>query len=273
MAERTETAPGVHPLAPEVIARSTPVAGILVATPMYGGLCHDSYMLSMMGLRSACDARQIPLSVVTLRNESLIQRARNTCVAHFLASDCSHLLFVDADIGFSAESVLRLVAHGRPVVGATYAKKKRGEPEFACVGLPGERPVQDGGLVEVHSLPTGFLLLHRDAVQRMVGAYGPATRYRMSPSDAEGAWGEHLYALFECERDPETLAYLSEDYTFCQRWRRIGGQCWLDPHILLEHHGTARFAGHPWAAFSDAPEDPSARRRRAAADRLRALRP
>lgn len=253
MVERSESAPGIHPLAPEVTANCA-VTGIMVATPMYGGLCHDAYMLSMMGLRSACDARRIPLHVLTIRNESLVQRGRNTCVAHFLASDSSHLLFVDADIGFSAESALRLVAHGRPVAGATYAKKKLGEPDFAFVGLGGPRVVQPGGLVEVHSLPTGFLLLHRDAVQRMVGAYGAATRYRVNPADGEGPWTEHLYALFDCERDAETLNYWSEDYTFCQRWRRIGGQCWLDPHILLEHHGTARFAGHPWAAFLDAPQ-------------------
>lgn len=224
----------------------------MVATPMYGGMCHDAYLLGMLALKSACDARKIPMHIVTLRNESLIQRARNTCVAHFLTTDASHLLFIDSDIGFSADAALRLVSHNRDVVGGTYAKKKLGEPEFAAITLP-QVTVQDGGLVEVHSLPTGFLMLKRDAVQRMVGAYGATTRYRSADADGE-AWNDNLFALFECERDPETLSYYSEDYTFCQRWRRIGGRCWLDPHILLEHHGTARFSGHPWSMYRDAPQ-------------------
>jgi hypothetical protein len=248
---RQAEAPGVHPLAP-VVAADAALTGIMVAAPMYGGMCHDAFLLGMLDLRSACDARRIPLHVLTIRNESLVQRARNTCVAHFLASDASHLMFIDSDIGFTADAVLRLVAHGRPVVGATYAKKSLGAPDFALLPLL-EVAVQEGGLVEVHSLPTGFLLLHRDAVQRMVGAYGAATRYRVNPADGAGAWTENLYALFDCERDEASLSYFSEDYTFCQRWRRIGGQCWLDPHILLEHHGTARFAGHPWTLYANKP--------------------
>jgi len=250
--ERQAEAPGVHSLAPEITADLSR-ASLFVASPMYGGLCHDAFLLGMLDLRQACDARGIPMHVLTIRNESLVQRGRNSCVAHFLASDATHLLFVDADIGFSAGAVLRLLAHRRPVIGATYAKKSLGEPDFAMIPLP-EVAVQDGGLVEVHSLPTGFLLLSRDAIQRMVGAYGAATRYRVHPGEGGGAWTEHLFALFDCERDEASLSYWSEDYTFCQRWRRIGGQCWLDPHILLEHHGTARFAGHPWRIYSNKPE-------------------
>lgn len=248
---RTDTAPGIHPLAP-VIRANLSVAGIMVATPMYGGLCHDAYLHGMMDLRTACDGLGVKLHIITIRNESLVQRGRNTCLAHFLASDASHLIFIDSDIGFTAHAVLRLIGHDRPVIGGSYAKKSLGEPDFAVIPLPSPVAVQDGGLIEVHSLPTGFLMLHRDAVQRMVGAYGADTRYRMADGDGPpGAYREHLYALFECERDAASLAYWSEDYTFCQRWRRIGGQCWLDPHILLEHHGTARFAGHPWRIFRD----------------------
>lgn len=250
--DRQAEAPGVHPLAPEVTADLSRCS-LMVASPMYGGLCHDAFLLGMLDLRQACDAHRVPLHVLTIRNESLVQRGRNTCVAHFLASDATHLLFIDADIGFSAGAALRLLAHRREVVGATYAKKSLGEPDFAVIPLP-EVPVRDGGLVEVHSLPTGFLLLSRDAIQRMVGAYGAATRYRIHPSEASGPWSDNLFALFDCERDDASLSYFSEDYTFCQRWRRLGGQCWLDPHILLEHHGTARFAGHPWRLWSNKPE-------------------
>jgi hypothetical protein len=132
--DRQAEAPGVHPLAPEITADLSRVS-LMVASPMYGGLCHDAFLLGMLDLRQACDARGIPLHVLTIRNESLVQRGRNTCVAHFLASDATHLLFIDSDIGFSAGGALRLLAHRKDVVGATYAKKSLGEPDFAILPL------------------------------------------------------------------------------------------------------------------------------------------
>jgi hypothetical protein len=241
---RSAEAPGIHPDAPEIPAYL--VSRLMVATPMYGGLNHDAWACSMMDLRQQADLLGVPLNVVTIRNESLVQRARNTCVAHFLASDATHLLFIDSDIGFPWQAVFRLLAHRRDVVGATYAKKKMGEAEFAFVPLP-QGGVTRTGLVEVHSLPTGFLMISRDAISRLIGAHADK-RYGVHASEGlPGAYRNHLYAIFDCELEGPN--YWSEDYTFCQRWRRLGGQCWLDPHILLEHHGTARFHGHPWKAF------------------------
>jgi hypothetical protein len=241
---RQATAPGIHPDAPDIPARLA--ASIMVATPMYGGQNYDAWACSMLDLRENADRLGVPLNVLTIRNESLIQRARNTCVAHFLASDATHLLFIDSDIGFPWQAVFRLLAHRRDVVGGTYAKKQQGEPSFAFVPLD-QGAVTRAGLVEVHSLPTGFLMISRDAISRLVGAHADK-RYAVHPTEgAPGAWRDNLFAIFECELQGPN--YWSEDYTFCQRWRRIGGQCWLDPHILLEHHGTACFTGHPWKAF------------------------
>jgi hypothetical protein len=246
--ERRDTAPGIHPDAPEIPGRLEGVR-LMVATPMYGGLCHDAWACSMLDLRQAADALGVPLNLVTLRNESLIQRARNTCVAHFLASDATHLLFIDSDIGFPWQAAFRLLAHRKDVVGATYAKKRMGPPSFAFVPLP-EAGVTKNWLVEVHSLPTGFMCISRDAINRLVGAYHH-TRYGLHAEDGPaGEYRNHLFALFECEQEGPN--YWSEDYTFCQRWRRLGGQCWLDPHILLEHHGTACFSGNPREAFGAA---------------------
>lgn len=251
---RGDTAPAIASDAVEV-KLDRPIGGIMVAAPMYGGLCHDAFLLGMLDLRQWCDAHRVPLDVCTIRNESLIQRARNTCVAYFLASSASHLVFIDSDIGFNAASVLRLVAHNQPLVGATYARKHRGPPSFAAVALEAapvpETPTAPAppGLVEVHSLPTGFLCITRDLVCVMAGAYRE-TAYRTHPTDGPpGDWRQHLFALFDCEIDPVTRAYYSEDYTFCQRWRRLGGKCFLDPAILLEHHGTARFGGDPRTNF------------------------
>ena len=88
---------------------------------------------------------------------------------------------------------------------------------------------------------TGFMMVKREALLRM-GAAHPELRFRsvharhMPPSD-------NLCALFDCLIDPETGAYLSEDYSFCRRWRALGGEVWLDLASRLTHTGADDFAG------------------------------
>jgi hypothetical protein len=251
---RRATAPGVHPDAPDLPAADIPMTGLLVATPMAGGgLCDMAFSNGMDALRTECLRRGLRLSTIYLRGESDVQQARNRCFAQFLASpDHSHLLFIDADIGFSPDAVLRLVAHNQPLVGATYAKKTRGPVQFAVSLLP--RALRtDAGLVEVNGLPGGFLMIRRDCAERMAGAYRDLA---FDPQDgqAEGEpWRAHLFNIFGAELAERTR--WSEDISFCRRWTAIGGKVWLDPYILLEHWGMACFTGEPAAMFvpADAP--------------------
>ncbi len=226
-----------------------PIGGIMVATPMYGGQCFDAYLQGIFSLQGACHQHGIPLMLQTIRNESLIQRARNRIVAEFLATDCSHLVFIDADIGFTGRDVLRLVAHNRAIIGATYAKKNMKAVDFAIVPLGHPVEVEEGDVMEVEALPGGFMCIQRSAIVQMTHHFAHL-RYKVQGSDVKGAtYEDHLFSLFDCEIDPVSLTYWSEDYLFCKRWRDMGGRVLLDPHIILEHHGTAKFTGDPDSAF------------------------
>lgn len=249
---RRATAPGIHPDAPDVPAADLPVAGLLVATPMAGGgLCDMAFASGLDALRAECLRRGLRLSTVFLRGESDVQQARNRCFAEFLAGDHSHMLFIDADIGFSPDAVLRLLAHNQPLVGATYAKKTLGPVQFAVSLLPrAERT--DTGLVEVNGLPGGFLMIRRDCAERMAGAYRDLAFEPKDGKDSEQGWRRHLFNVFGAELADRTR--WSEDIAFCRRWAAIGGQVWLDPYILLEHWGMACFSGYPAAVFQ--PADP-----------------
>jgi hypothetical protein len=229
----------------------------MAGIPCYGGMLTAATLHGLLGTQRALLPLGIGLTCATTTNESLVQRARNTIVAHFLASDCSHLLFVDADIGFGAEAVLRLLAHDRPVIGGLYRRKRLDREDWAVEWALREdgtvRRDPDTGALEVAAIGTGFLCLRRDALERMAAAF-PGTRYRPHPEGAaeEAAWHAHCYALFESGVDAATGAYLGEDYAFCARWRAIGGEVWCDPAILLEHHGQACFAGDPMAMLRPA---------------------
>ena len=98
---------------------------------------------------------------------------------------------------------------------------------------------------------TGFLLIKRQVFERMIAAY-PETKFRHVgvPQPGEVA-RDNLYALYECIIDPATGHYMSEDYSFCRRWRNIGGEIWVDLKSKLIHEGPFQFHGNAEQRYSD----------------------
>ncbi len=234
---------------------------LFIATPCYGGLVYQRYMQSICALLLAAQNDGSRVSVQLLGNDSLITRARNTLVSMFLDSDATHLLFIDADIGFSPDEVIRLLRVDKDVAAGAYplkiihtgpetvARIRRGEGlETAFlhyVGVPIEGPTrqEQDGFVTAEYAGTGFMLIRREALERMIAAY-PETRFITAHDRSEQNPSQNLYALFDCMIDPATGEYLSEDYTFCRRWRDIGGEVWLDTRSQLQHTGPWEFAGN-----------------------------
>jgi len=83
---------------------------LMVAAPMYGGQCAGMFTKSTNDLSALFRAHNIELRFYYLFNESLITRARNYCADEFMRSDCTHLMFIDSDIGFNAQDVMSLLA-------------------------------------------------------------------------------------------------------------------------------------------------------------------
>jgi hypothetical protein len=244
---------------------------LMLATPCFGGMVTQRYMKSTMGLLLHGARSGLAVTVELLGNESLIPRARNALVAKFLDHPAAtHLLFVDADIGFEVPQVVRMLALDEDVVAGMYplklldwdaaarARAGAGESlETACLrylGVPCEGPARHEreGFVTAEYAGTGFMLLRRAALQRMIAAY-PETRYTFAHTAAAPSASANQYALFDCMIEPETRHYLSEDYAFCRRWRDIGGRIWLDTQGALEHVGAHEFAGRPDLRFPLAP--------------------
>jgi hypothetical protein len=237
----------------------------MFATPCYGGTCTESYLRSMLELTATLLAAGVAHRVETLANESLITRARNRLVQRFLASDATHLFFIDADLRFRATDVLRLIAHDRPIVAGAYPAKVVHEDRligrsfetlaelrqatiqyvvnvvYDDAGSMARQEVQlVDGLIEAHDAGTGFLCVKRHVIEELIAAH-PETRYIPERST------EPAYALFDTMID-EHGRYLSEDYTFCRRWQGVGGTVWIDPTVVLDHVGTYVYAGRPLVA-------------------------
>jgi hypothetical protein len=235
---------------------------IFLATPCYGGLITHRYFHSVLNLVLHSAAAGPRITVETLAGDSLIPRARNTLVAKFLAHPtATHLLFVDADIGFEPGQLARLLALDEDIAACLYplkrmdwdndavARARAGElistAPLRYVGKPADSPERRGAFVTASYAGSGFMLIRRGAITRLAEAH-PELHCAAAHATLD-APAEHLFALFDTTIDPETRHYLSEDYTFCARWRALGGKIWLDTKSILSHSGTYEFVGDPSA--------------------------
>lgn len=235
---------------------------ILIATPCYGGQVTSLYTLSLLGLQRACAEIGIGLSFRLIAGDSLITRARNLAVQQFLATpEATHLLFIDADIGFTPEQALALLAADKEVCGAVYPLKRldweririqarAGVDNLAAstlnyvVDFKEDEPIPPTEeFFRVKYLGTGFLMIRREVFARMAEHY-PETQFKQIHLGLNiDAAKAPAHAFFDCTIDPETGEYLSEDYTFCKRWTEIGGEIWAYTNSRLAHVGTTVFEG------------------------------
>jgi hypothetical protein len=203
-------------------------------TPCYGGqiteVCFSSYLQwTIMAMQN-----NLNFQIDTLSNESNVNRARNSCAAKFLAGDATHLMFVDADIQFNPADIVKLVSHDKDIVGGIYPQKTL-PPKMVVNTLKNGK--QEGDLVEVGTLGTGFMLIKRTVFEQMITEGAQKYTDAIGLSSVEN---DHQYDFFNCTIDTQGR-YLTEDWSFCRRWRELGGTIWADTTVALAHVGYYRF--------------------------------
>lgn len=235
---------------------------VMIATPMYGGMCSGHYMTGVVGAIAALSGSGVSVFFSNLMNESLITRARNELARQFLENDFDYLMFIDADISFDGAAVLELLAANRDIVCGVYPRKEIFWDGVRKAALRGETDLKDfsgafamnlplnivtseldrEGLLEVQHGATGFMLIHRRVFEQLAPHVG---EYRISSTRT--ADGNYLSPLtreyFATSIDSATGVLLSEDYHFCEAWRKIGGRIYVKPSIRLEHVGTYVYGG------------------------------
>lgn len=221
---------------------SLPITRIMIGTPAYGGMVTAGYTASLLDTFVNVGSEHLRLELHG--NESLVPRARVSIAGRFLSSDCTHLLFIDADIRWDWRDIVRLVKTGKDVVGGIY-RKKQPEVRYPANFVPGTTdnlPFDEAsGCFEMLDLPTGFMMISRAAMDRMVAAY-PETRCMIGEGGWDSECNQNTYLLFDMPIDEHGML-LSEDFAFCRRWQRIGGKVWMLPDIELGHTGPHEFAG------------------------------
>ena len=231
---------------------------LFLSTPCYGGLCLEKYMKSIVNLQMLLMREGVQLMLDTTENESLVHRARNVSIGRFMQkTDADFFMFIDADVEFDANSVLRLLRSGHEVSVAVYPKKvvmwdqareavENGDERnmalissslVANIGATKRSVVN--GFVEVLDGPTGFMMISREALTKMHEHY-PELNCK---NDHQNRDFDEYCAIFDCMIDPDSKRYLSEDYAFCRRWQQMGGKIYADCNTTLGHVGNLPFSG------------------------------
>jgi hypothetical protein len=234
---------------------------LVIATPCYGGQVSVLYAASLFKLQQMIRSYGgLTLKVLFKDGDALITRARASLLSQFLDDPlATHLLFLDADIGFEPEQVLRLIQCGADMCAAVYPVKRldwdkvrqtietaRPDPATAALSYVFEvddpsAVIERAGFVKVRYAGTGFLMVRRQAAEKMCVRY-PHLQYKRDHSIDAATVSDNRFALFEC-MIADDGTYLSEDFAFCKRWTDMGGEIWADLKSTLCHVGPMTFRG------------------------------
>lgn len=206
---------------------------LCVGLPVYGGY-HAHFVPGLLDL-----VRNPPCSLRIAPNvgDSLVSRSRNRIAARFLKSDCTHLLFLDTDLIFSAEQIARLLDHRLPIVAGLYPKKQK-ELGWVCntrldFGGPDEK-----GLQRILYAGTGCLLIAREVFEAII-RNNPELAYDGDDGEGEGPFYDFFKVGIHTDEVTNRRRYLSEDWFFCQLAIDSGYQIHADTHVILKHCGDA----------------------------------
>jgi len=238
---------------------------IMIATPMYGGLCNGSYTVGLLTAVMVFSQRGIAMQYAHMMNESLITRARNSLAKDFLASECTHLMFIDADIGFNPGDIPPMLDADKDIICGIYPKKEINWLDVTKAVNDGVPPQQlhhytgafvvnlvDGATsaegnmytpMEIANGGTGFMLIKREVFEGLIGKVPTYTNDMFTAVDDQTKRDE-INEFFATSIDKESgNRLLSEDYHFCKIAREAGFRVWAAPWAHLSHTGTYIFNG------------------------------
>ena len=248
---------------------------VCILTPCYGGVSFIEYVTSLINTLNLFRTLGINIKIEFCRNDSLVSRARNNLVAKALNDPkVTHILFIDNDIIWEPISVLKLLLSDKAIIGGVYPLKnyfwnKLTEPNIVKNWIDAKNSsmlkdiISDEGIVQnkllnynlnllpegltiennigrVKHIATGFMMIKRDTLEKMFAAF-PSTKYTDDVSFLRPEENRFAYALFDCGVEDDH--YYSEDWMFCSRWSKMGGEIWVDISINLTHIGIERYTG------------------------------
>ena len=208
-------------------AELTGVQKIMLATTAYDSP-DASYTFAILRGRQTLEEAGFLTSYMMLSGNCHVDDARNRVVQAFLLTDCTDLVFLDADVSWDPKYLVELVSYDCDLVGGIYPYRREGLSvsfNMPILMIPGDIATDDQGLIEVIGLPTGFMRIRRKVLETLC----EDARHYANPDDRRS----QTPLLFE--RTLENGTRLGGDLNFCKKWIEAGGSVWAAPEIHLGH--------------------------------------
>jgi len=237
---------------------------VVIASPMFGGMCTGHYTQSLLMTGSAFTQAGIQMSAMMMFNESLIQRARNGLVKNFMRTNGDYLMFIDADIGWNPHDILPMIDADKDIICGIYPKKEinwHGVKAAVEAGVPVEQLKHHSGALVVNlvdysgtvTVPrtepleiwnggTGFMLIKRSVLEGLTDKVATYTNDVVDLNNTVNP-GDLIHEYFAVSIEEGTNRLLSEDYHFCMLARKHGYKVWAAPWVTLAHIGSYMFEG------------------------------
>jgi len=206
---------------------------LFIGTPAYGSMVHTDYLHSLMSYHE----RKIPFTTMTIGNESLITRGRNTILSYFhIMAEFTHLFFLDADIYLHADGLIQLLSRKKDVIAAPVALKgfdADGNPVYNIGKILEEC---NDGLIKVDRVGTAVFILSRKACNTLVEkAISDNDVYYSNKHTRGDAQQINMYDVFKTGVfDNE---YYSEDFYVAKVLRELGFDVFVDTTVPTKHNG------------------------------------
>lgn len=208
----------------------------MIAMPAYTGVVHMGTMRSLFTDLIALIKRGDTFTFIDDIGNALIADSRGIIATRFLESDADMLIFIDSDVAWEEGALLRLIDAPVDLVAGIYPYRRDPiEYPVHYLDKPELWADPETGLLEVKSVATGFTKFSRNCLEMMVKEYPEKHIYSSDRTKTFYPLFEHIF---------EDGYKWGEDYSFCIRWRKIGGKVWIDPEMKMGHIGNKIFQGH-----------------------------
>jgi glycosyltransferase involved in cell wall biosynthesis len=214
---------------------------IFIALPAYDFKVSLKLAVSLARFAQAAPQHGITIQIGSICGCSVVSRARNLLAQDMLESQCDYLMFIDSDINFEPEDIIRLMAWGndpkKGIVAAVPRTRNESKVYIATLDYDEnqELTMNGMGLVRAKRVATAFMLVRREVFVKMTEAH-PEWQYYDTRSN------RMIPCLFDFQLTEE--GYMGEDFLFCDRARELGFEVWVDPSITLGHMGVQEYTGN-----------------------------
>lgn len=214
---------------------------LMIALPCYGGLVAEKTTSGLFNLGKLLVRNDIPHGLLTLANSSLISQGRSK-IANFFVNNTEYeyLFFLDSDIGFHPNDVIKLMNSGKTITCAAYPMKTIPIRYNYTVSEP---ITKQGDFIKIDSMGLGFAMIHRSVFTDIAQRFGQELYYipddgssNIAPTENEIVNSFHYFLELK-----NGVSFMAEDISFFTRARQVGHDAWLDTTVELCHIGSHVF--------------------------------